>query len=419
MCSKLFVLQGYYVILLTVKKGECIMKILHTADWHIGCRTDDFLRIEEQKEVCQQIVDIANKQKVDMVVIAGDLYDSFLPSAESEKLVFDTLIKLSDNGNRPVIAIAGNHDEPKRFANANVFASLHNIYLVGEMGEIHYADLKGKNVVPVDSGVGYIEFKSKAGEKVVVATMPYPSYYRYKQIKKDGEQLKDSIKEWFKPALSGFRKDTINIAVSHLLTYPINCTPEEFSNYEVVGGAISFVDRENLVSKAHYTALGHIHQFITVDKQNHIYYSGSTVNKFFDDISVENYVVVADISKKGVNSVEKFSIDAKHLISQRVSSVEEAMSFLNANTNKIVRLIFEDMDFVNPQDIKDIRSKFKNVITISVEPKRISDQVVITKKDLSTKEVFEKFVENKTGAKPEDELTKLFMELMGEVVYEA
>lgn len=396
------------------------MKILHTADWHIGCRTDDFLRIEEQKKTCQQIVDIANKQKVDMVIIAGDIYDSFLPSAESEKLVFDTLIKLCDNGNRAVVAIAGNHDEPKRFNNANVFANLHNIYLVGEMANVSFAELKGKNIVPVKSGVGYIEFKTKSGEKVVVATMPYPSYYRYKQIKKENEQLKDSIKEWFKPALSGFKKDTINIAVSHLLTYPINCTPEEFSNYEVVGGAISFVDRESLVSKAHYTALGHIHQQINVDKTNHIYYSGSTVNKFFDDISLENYVLVADIDvKKGVKSVEKFAVDAKHLISQRVSSMEEAINFLKVNTDKIVRLIFENMDFVNPQDIKQIKNQFSNVITISVEPKRINDQVVVTKKDLSTKEIFEKFVENKTGEKPEDELTKLFLELMGEVVYEA
>lgn len=395
------------------------MRILHTADWHIGCRTDDCLRLEEQRETCRQIVDIANKQKVDMVIIAGDLYDSFLPSAEAEKLVFDTLLKLSDNGNRAVVAIAGNHDEPKRFANANVFASMHNIYLIGEMVEINYADLKGKNVVPVSSGVGYIEFKSKAGEKVVVAAMPYPSYYRYKQIKKEGEQLKDSIKEWFKPALSGFRKDTINIAVSHLLTYPINCTPDEFSNYEVVGGAISFVDRETLVTKAHYTALGHIHQQIAVDRKNHIYYSGSTVNKFFDDVSIENYVLIAELDKKGVKTVDKYRVDAKHLISQRVSSTEEAINFLKANTDKIVRLIFENMDFVNPQDIKQIRAQFKNVITISVEPKRIESQVVVTKKDLSTKEVFEKFVENRTGEKPEEELTKLFLELMGEVVYEA
>ena len=77
------------------------------------------------------------------------------------------------------------------------------------------------------------------------------------------------------------------------------------------------------------------------------------------------------------------------------------------------------MDFVNPQDIKKIRSENPNVVTISIEPKKIKEQMVVSKKDLTTKEIFEKFVENKTGAKPEDELTKLFLELMGEVIYEA
>ncbi len=395
------------------------MRILHTADWHIGCRTDGLLRLDEQKQALKEIEDIANQYKVDMVIIAGDIYDTFLPSAEAEKVVFDSLLRLSNNGNRPVVAIAGNHDDPKRLSNANVFANMHNIYLIGEMDTISYCDLKGKSVVPVASGVGYIEFKYKS-ERVVVATMPYPSYYRYKQIKKENEQLNDSVKEWFKPALSGFRDDTINIAVSHLLTYPVNCTRDEFANFEVLGGAISFVNRESLLSKAHYTALGHIHQPIAVDKDNHIYYSGAIVNKYFDDISVKNSVNIVDLdTKHGVKSVTQVEIHPKQLVSQAVSSMEEAINFLNVSKDKLVRVIFRDMDFVDPQDIKMIKSNYKNVITISVEPKRISEQVVLTKKDLSTKEIFENFVEAKTGEKPEEELTQLFLQLMGEIVYEA
>ena len=391
------------------------MRILHTADWHIGCRTDGLLRLDEQKQVLNEIIDIANEQKVDMVIIAGDVYDTFLPSAESEKVVFDALLKLCNNGNRPVIAVAGNHDDPKRLSNANVFANMHNIYLVGEMDKVSFCELKNKNCYPVASGVGYIEFRCKS-EKVVVATMPFPSYYRYKQIKKEEEQLKDSIKEWFKPALSGFRDDTINIAVSHLLTYPVNTTPEDFASYEVVGGAISFVDRDSLLSPAHYTALGHIHQPIAVDKTHHIYYSGSIVNKFFDETYNKNSVYVVDLdSRHGVKSVNQVEIHPKHLISQAVSSMEEAINFLENNKDKLIRIIFREMDFVDPQDIKTIKNNYSNVITVSVEPKRIQEQVVLSKKNLSTKEIFENFVEYKTGEKPEEQLTQLFLELMGEI----
>ena len=78
------------------------MRILHTADWHIGCRTDGLLRLDEQKQTLKEIEDIANQYKVDMVIIAGDIYDTFLPSAEAEKVVFDSLLRLSNNGNRLV-----------------------------------------------------------------------------------------------------------------------------------------------------------------------------------------------------------------------------------------------------------------------------------------------------------------------------
>lgn len=396
------------------------MRILHTADWHIGCKTDDYLRLDEQKQICLEIVKIANDKKVDMVVIAGDLYDSFLPSADSEKLVFDTLLKLSNNGNRPVIVVAGNHDEPKRLSNANVFSNLHNIYLVGEMNKISYSQLKNKDVTPVNSGVGYIEFKTKQGEKVVVACMPYPSYYRYKQLKNENSNFNDNVKEWFKPALMGFRDDTINIAVSHLLSYGVDLTNPQLSMYETLSDVTPFVERSNLQSKAHYTALGHIHMPITVDKQNHIYYSGSTINKFYYETEKQNCVLVADIDlKNGVKKVEKVYVSTTQLISQSVGSVEEALAFLSVNKEKLIKLVFEEAEFVSMQDIKKIKNEYKNVITISVEPKAVKEQTVFTKKNLSTKEIFEKFVEQRTGQKPEEELTKLFLEIMGEIVYEA
>ena len=184
----------------------------------------------------------------------------------------------------------------------------------------------------------------------------------------------------------------------------------------MVGGAISFVDRDSLLSPAHYTALGHIHQPIAVDKAHHIYYSGSIVNKFFDETYNKNSVYVVDLdSRHGVKSVNQVEIHPKHLISQAVSSMEEAINFLENNKDKLIRIIFRDMDFVDPQDIKTIKNNYSNVITVSVEPKRIQEQVVLSKKNLSTKEIFENFVEYKTGEKPEEQLTQLFLELMGEI----
>ena len=90
------------------------MIILHTSDWHLGKRLDEFSRIEEQNEVLQEICDIADNENANVIIIAGDLFDTFNPPTEAVELFYKTLKKLSKNGNRAVIALAGNHDSPER-----------------------------------------------------------------------------------------------------------------------------------------------------------------------------------------------------------------------------------------------------------------------------------------------------------------
>ncbi|MCB0293286.1 MAG: exonuclease subunit SbcD, partial [Calditrichaeota bacterium] len=92
------------------------MKILHTADWHLGKRLERFSRLEEQREVLEEICGIAEQEAVDAVIIAGDIYDTFNPASEAVELFYKTVKRLADEGRRAVVAIAGNHDSPDRFA---------------------------------------------------------------------------------------------------------------------------------------------------------------------------------------------------------------------------------------------------------------------------------------------------------------
>ena len=81
------------------------MKILHTADWHLGKKLDRFSRLEEQIEVLEEIIGVADEKAVDLVLIAGDLFDNFNPSVEAIELFYKTLKRLTSHGKRPVIAI--------------------------------------------------------------------------------------------------------------------------------------------------------------------------------------------------------------------------------------------------------------------------------------------------------------------------
>jgi len=107
------------------------MRILHTSDWHLGKKLDNFSRIEEQKQVLAEICKIADQEKVDVVIIAGDLFDTYNPGTEAEELFYKTLKKLAKNGSRPVIAIAGNHDSPDRIEVPDPLAKECGIILAG------------------------------------------------------------------------------------------------------------------------------------------------------------------------------------------------------------------------------------------------------------------------------------------------
>src|SRR5690606_41251861 len=87
------------------------MRLLHTADWHVGKTLKGRSRLEEQEQVLREIVGIAREHEVDAVLVAGDLYDTAAPSAPAQQLVVRTLMGLARDG-AEVIAIGGSHERP-------------------------------------------------------------------------------------------------------------------------------------------------------------------------------------------------------------------------------------------------------------------------------------------------------------------
>jgi exonuclease SbcD len=94
-------------------------------------KTGSFSRLEEQQRVMNEICDIADSQNADVVIVAGDLFDTFNPPVEAVDLLYKTLKRLTNNGKRPVVAIAGNHDSPDRIDSPNPLARECGILFVG------------------------------------------------------------------------------------------------------------------------------------------------------------------------------------------------------------------------------------------------------------------------------------------------
>ena len=411
------------------------MKILHTADWHIGAKTDDLDRFNEQKEALKQIVDIANRYQVDMVLIAGDIYHNLVPSAEDEELFYKTVVELSRNGDCAVVAIAGNHDDPKRLSNANVFSDKFGIYLVGHIDEIKIDKSRtDTNIYATNCGKGFIEFHTKAGEDCVLALLPYPSFYRYREIKKESDTIQTKLKEWLAEGTSHFRDDTINITMAHLMSYGVDIDPDEFLSYTTLSTTVDYVDQSILHSKAHYTALGHIHQALTVNKDKNIFYSGSLINQFF---SIKNdqptNVLIVDLDKNGVQNIIRQPLDVKLLKRFTVNSVMEAHKVLKNNPDDLVKIIIENVDntdedidnseytpYITVNDVKKLRKENPNLVTLSVITNEAKSSTnVMSKKDLTNAEIFDHFVKARKGTDADPKVKELFLSLMPEGLYEA
>ena len=99
----------------SARHDSVLVKILHTADWHVGKTLRGRSRADEHRGVLDEIVAITRDEAVDLVLVAGDQFDRAVPSPESEQIVYDALLRLARTGAH-VVVIAGNHDNPRRLA---------------------------------------------------------------------------------------------------------------------------------------------------------------------------------------------------------------------------------------------------------------------------------------------------------------
>jgi len=411
------------------------MRILHTADWHIGAKSDDLSRLSEQRDALKQLVEHSKNYNVDMVLIAGDIYDNLVPTAEDEELFYKTVVDLSRNGECAVVAIAGNHDDHRRLGNANIFADKFGIYLIGNIDNTDIDTSRtDTNIFATRAGKGFIEFHTKQGEDCVLALLPYPSYHRYKEMKQEGQSFQDKVSEWLNYGVSQFRDDTINITMAHVLSFGSNMDKDEYKIYTTVNGNSNYVDQKIFQNKAHYTALGHIHQSITVNKDHNIFYPGALINLHFSPNNDEpTNILIVDLDKNGVQNIIKQPLNVKLLKKFEVSSVSHAHKTLNENPDDLVKIIIENVDtldgdidnseytpYVTPSDLKNLRKQHPNLVTLSVITNEAKKSYEIsTRKDLTNSEIFTKFVKHKLGSEPDEDVKELFLSLMSEGLYEA
>ncbi|MFS0824244.1 exonuclease SbcCD subunit D [Bacillus sp. 1P02SD] len=389
------------------------MRILHTADWHLGRSLEGRSRLEEQAQFLDELVKIVEEEKIDVVLMAGDAFDTVNPPAAAESLFYESIARLANGGKRPVSIIAGNHDNPDRLSAASPLALKQGIQLLG--------------LPTIDVQTIYVP---TTNETLKLAALPYPSESRLAEVLSDSHEelmLRDKydqrIQGIFEEMSKAFTPETINIAMSHI--YVTGGSSSDSERPIEVGGAYT-VAATSLPEAAQYVALGHLHRPQMVSRgKTMARYSGSPLAYSFSEAGYAKSVTILDAKpNQPIEMSEVFLSSGKPLVRWKAKEgLAQVYTWLDEgkDANAWIDLEIHVTNALSIEEIHRLRKHHSGLIHIrpvfeELEKER-AERIVNTNTPID--ELFTRFYEKQTGgAKPEPELTKLFLELISDDIDE-
>ena len=398
------------------------MKILHTADWHLGKRLDRFSRLEEQILVMNEIVEIANEQHVNLVLIAGDLFDNFNPGVEATELFYKTLKRLSLNGKRPVVAISGNHDSPNLIDAPDPLARECGIILIGHpKAEVSPFEVEGFKIK--QSAPGFIEIQLKNQDfPVRILHTPYANEIRLKEYfgENKEEELSNVLAENWKTLADEFcDQKGVNLLTAHLYMNkkgaPLLEEPEGEKPIKI--GNADLIYSDIIPPQIQYTALGHLHGFRNIGTaEKPVVYSSSPLCYSFSEAGQTKYISIIDAQPNQKVSFERIPLqNGKSLARKTFNNVETAVEWLTENQNSLVELTLESETFLTAEERKRIYQTHHGIVHLipKVRNQEFNENELRTVNlNQDIKSLFKDYFKSKNnGQEANDDLINLFNEI--------
>jgi len=402
------------------------MRILHTADWHLGKKLDNFSRHEEQELILKEIIQIANEKDVDIVIIAGDLFDNFNPSNASLELYYYSLKALTGNGKRPVFAIAGNHDSPDKINTTDVLARSLGIYCFGnpkqELQEMRTNSYF--SITKTDNDFTEVKFNNYDYPLRLIHT-PYANEQRLKEsfdFNNEEWELNLALKNhWESLSKKYCDSSGVNILMSHLFMIPTSYTLEEFKEPDgerpLQLGNASLITADTVPNEIQYVALGHLHKYIHWKRANTDFvYSGSPLIYSFSEAMQEKHVIIVDIEPENQAQIQKIALQKGRNVRRMMdNSVEEAIKRIKNYPDDLLELTLKTDSYINQEELQQLREAHDYIIRLIPQPKIESEEKDWTSenaKEQNINNLFEAFFEAEKGIKPNEEILSLFKEIV-------
>jgi len=404
------------------------MKLLHTSDWHLGKHLNSYSRHSEQQEVLQEICEIAEREQVNAVIVAGDLFDTYNPPTESTELFYKTLKRLSNNGRRAVIAIAGNHDSPDRIEAPDPLARECGIIFAGYPNSVVPTFELESGLKVLQSHEGFISLALPGvDEPLRILLTPYANEFRLKTYlgREDSEEELRTVlqQSWQQTADRCCDSKGVNILLSHLLIMrkgdELPEEPDDEKPILHVGGA-QVIYTENIPLQVQYTAIGHLHRKQKFSSQSGpAVYSGSPLSYSFSEANQNKYVVVIDISagKPAVTSEIELT-KGKRLLRKRSETMAEALGWLGENPTSLVELTMATETYLTAEERKRLFAAHEGIVSLIPDVKNRGEVTGSSKHtiDLSKgmEDLFSEYFKHAKGQEPNDNILKLFKEVLSE-----
>ncbi len=403
------------------------MKLLHTADLHIGRFLEGRARWDEQENVLNEIVQIADNEAVDIVLIAGDVYDSSIPPARAEAMFYRFIEALCKDGQRAVVIIAGNHDQPQRLSAAAELAAHRGIYLIG-LPRQHFYPQEAWPGVYIEQEGEALQLRLPNGEHVVIAAVPYISESRMQEIfltdiaddVSSQRNYEDCFSAYVQALRAAFRVDAANIVMAHLFLNGGVASDSERPLSMQVGGSLG-VSASVLPEEADYIALGHLHRPQQIRRFN-CRYAGSPLACSFSECGQTKSVVIAEIRTDCLTErtvLKTVALSAgRPLLQWTASSYEDALHWCANPENQACwsSLRIHLQQPLSSDEITELQKLHPHLLAIiPCYPQQHEDaQQAATQEDISSNilDRFASFAAQQEGFMPDTCLLRAFAELL-------
>ena len=375
------------------------MKFIHLSDLHLGKRVNEFSMLEDQEYILTKIINIIDEQKPNGIIIAGDVYDKSVPSAEAVELFDDFLVRLSKRDLK-VFVISGNHDSAERIAFGGRLMDKSGIYMS-----------------PVYNGkVEPITLTDELGE-INVYMLPFvkPSNVRRFFPNSEITSYTDAVK---------VAVDAMNVDVSKrniLITHQFVTGAERTESEDVSVGGSDNVDA-SVFAAFDYVALGHIHRGQKCGGGDFIRYSGTPLKYSFSEANDKKSVTVVDIKAKGDISLEFVPLVPKRDMVEIKGTYEE-LTLKSFWENTTYHEDYMHITLTDEEDIPDVLTKlrviYKNIMKLDYDNKRTRTMNEISGvgnvKEKSAYEHFNDFYELQNGQPLSEEQSAFLNDIITQI----